>query len=127
MNKRERKKFEQKLLELRERKAAYIAMLRELSISKPQREDSGDISAFTSHPADISTESDEREKMASLLSRETALLKELDVAIERVRSGSYGKCESCGCDIPAARLEALPFATQCVKCATESERAGGPA
>ena len=124
MNKRERKKFEQKLVALRERKAAYIAMLRELSISKPQREDSGDISAFTSHPADISTESDEREKMATLLSRETALLKELDAAIERVRSGAFGKCEGCGRDIPPARLEALPSATLCLKCANESERSG---
>jgi DnaK suppressor protein len=123
MNKTERKKFEKKLLELREAKLAYIAMLRELSISKTQREDSGDISAFTSHPADISTESDEREKMATLLSRETQLLKELDSAVERVRSGAYGKCDQCGEDISPARLEALPFATLCVKCQSESEKA----
>lgn len=122
MNKNERKKFEKRLLELREKKLAYITMLRELSISKTQREDSGDISAFTSHPADISTESDEREKMATLLSRETQLLKELDTALERVRSGSYGKCELCGEDISPARLEALPFATLCVKCQSESEK-----
>jgi len=123
MNKTERKKFEKKLVELRDKKLAYIAMLRELSISKTQREDSGDISAFTSHPADISTESDEREKMATLLSRETQLLKELDSALERVRLGAYGKCDQCGADISPARLEALPFATLCVKCQSESEKA----
>jgi len=122
MNKRDRKKFEKMLVELRERKLAYIQMLRELSISKPQRDDSGDISAFTDHPADISAESDEREKMATLLSRETELLKELDTALERVRSGVYGKCEGCGADISPARLQALPFATFCVKCQTETEK-----
>jgi len=122
MNKRDRKKFEKMLVELRERKLAYIQMLRELSISKPQREDSGDISAFTDHPADISAESDEREKMATLLSRETELLKELDTALERVRAGAYGKCEGCGADISPARLQALPFATCCVKCQTETEK-----
>lgn len=25
-------------------------------------------------------------------------------------------CQTCGCEIPAARLEALPHATKCVKC-----------
>jgi DnaK suppressor protein len=123
MNKRERKKFEKQLLELREKKREYIAMLRELAISRTQREASGDISAFTSHPADISTESDEREKVASLISRETEMLKELDAALERVADATYGKCDMCGGDIPVARLQALPFATLCVKCQTEAEKA----
>ncbi len=122
MNKRDRKRFEKMLLALRERKLAYIQELRELSLSKTQREDSGDISAFTDHPADISAESDEREKMATLISRETDLLKELDAALERVRTGAYGKCEVCGADISPARLEALPFATLCVKCQAASEK-----
>lgn len=122
MNKRERKKFEKLLIELREKKLEYIAMLRELAISRTQRDASGDISAFTSHPADISTESDEREKVASLITRETQSLKELDAALERIRDASYGKCDICGGDIPPARLRALPFATLCVKCQAEAEK-----
>jgi DnaK suppressor protein len=122
MNKRERKKFEKLLLELREKKLEYIAMLRELAISRTQRDASGDISAFTSHPADISTESDEREKVASLITRETQSLKELDAALERIRDATYGKCDICGGDIPPARLQALPFATLCVKCQAEAEK-----
>jgi DnaK suppressor protein len=122
MNKRERKKFEKLLLEMREKKLEYIAMLRELAISRTQRDASGDISAFTSHPADISTESDEREKVASLITRETQIVKELDAALERIRDATYGECDTCGGDIPPARLQALPFATLCVKCQTEAEK-----
>ncbi len=122
MNKRERKKFEKMLRELHEQKVTYLAMLRELSLSKTQREDSGDVSAFTSHPADISTESDEREKIATLISRETRVLKELEVALERVQTGSYGKCQACDATIPLARLKVVPFATLCVKCQAESEK-----
>jgi DnaK suppressor protein len=122
MNKRERKKFEKLLVAMREKKLEYIAMLRELAISRTQRDASGDISAFTSHPADISTESDEREKVASLITRETQSLKELDAALERIRDASYGKCDICGGDIPPARLQALPFATLCVKCQAEAEK-----
>jgi len=122
MNKRERKKFEKLLREMRDQKLKYISMLRELAISRTQREASGDISAFTSHPADISTESDEREKIATLITRETAAVKELDAALERIEDASYGKCEACDDDIPAARLQALPFATLCIKCQTEAEK-----
>lgn len=122
MNKRERKKFEKLLVEMREKKLEYITTLRELAISRTQRDASGDISAFTSHPADISTESDEREKVASLITRETLSLKELDAALERIRDASYGKCDTCGGDIPPARLQALPFATLCVKCQAEAEK-----
>lgn len=122
MNKRERKKFEKLLLEIREQKVTYIAMLRELAISRTQRDASGDISAFTSHPADISNESDEREKVASLITRESEILKELDAALERISDATYGKCDICGGDIPPARLRALPFATLCVKCQTEAEK-----
>lgn len=122
MNKRERKKFEKVLVEMREKKLEYIGMLRELAISRTQRDASGDISAFTSHPADISTESDEREKVASLITRETQIVKELDAALERIRDATYGECDTCGGDIPPARLQALPFATLCVKCQAEAEK-----
>ena len=38
-------------------------------------------------------------------------------ALARVADGSYGKCVTCGCTIPAARLAAVPTATRCVACA----------
>ncbi len=41
---------------------------------------------------------------------------EVRAALERLAKGSYGVCASCGESIPRARLEALPWATQCVAC-----------
>lgn len=38
-------------------------------------------------------------------------------ALHRLDSGSYGQCRLCGEPIGAARLEALPAAEKCVKCA----------
>jgi DnaK suppressor protein len=35
-------------------------------------------------------------------------------AEEKLAEGSYGVCDFCGKPIPAARLEALPWATLCV-------------
>jgi RNA polymerase-binding protein DksA len=49
----------------------------------------------------------------------------IDVALERIRDGSYGRCESCDEEISVERLRALPFATFCIDCqqAREDSRA----
>ena len=38
------------------------------------------------------------------------------VDVARINEGSYGLCESCGQEIPAARLQAEPTALRCVHC-----------
>jgi DnaK suppressor protein len=43
-------------------------------------------------------------------------VKEIDQALERIDTGSYGRCELCGQAIPADRLRALPWAALCVPC-----------
>ena len=44
-------------------------------------------------------------------------LAEIEVARQRLASGSYGDCAGCGRPIPAARLELRPWAATCVDCA----------
>lgn len=44
-------------------------------------------------------------------------LAEIAAALDRIRLGTYGHCISCGNEIEAARLEAVPTATRCAKCA----------
>ena len=61
-------------------------------------------------------------KMAEVESRELA---NIEVALERIRSGAYGLCEVCNCKIPLARLDALPYATSCIECQRATETAGG--
>lgn len=48
-------------------------------------------------------------------------LREIDDALSRIRSGSYGVCKNCGRAIRKDRLKALPFASLCVKCKEEEE------
>lgn len=45
----------------------------------------------------------------------------LTEALERVREGTYGICQACGCRIPRRRLEAMPTATLCVSCQAQRE------
>ena len=45
-----------------------------------------------------------------------ARVDEIDAALERLKTGTFGKCCECGAEIPAARLEAVPFARYCMTC-----------
>jgi len=49
-------------------------------------------------------------------------LDDLAVAIARCEGGSYGVCQGCNRNIPAARLDLFPAATRCVACQERSER-----
>jgi DnaK suppressor protein len=53
-------------------------------------------------------------------------LRQIDAALARARTGRYGRCATCGEEIPLARLRAVPFATLCVPCQSRSEAGGRP-
>ncbi len=57
------------------------------------------------------------------LDRERRIVQEIDVALQRMKSGRYGECEICGTSIPDARLRALPWTRFCVGCAERSTSA----
>jgi len=46
-----------------------------------------------------------------------ALLGDVNRALEKLGEGSYGVCDRCGTEIPPERLEILPWAVVCVRCA----------
>ncbi len=43
---------------------------------------------------------------------------EILAVLQRMQMGSYGFCSTCGDEVPAKRLRALPFARECVACAS---------
>ena len=52
----------------------------------------------------------------SLMQAKAEMLTAVNEALERVDSGSYGICESCGEPIAESRLRAMPFALRCTHC-----------
>ena len=73
-----------------------------------------------SHSGDSAEQAQEREndEVVYAIGNETAQsIRVVQSALERIESGSYGVCDSCGEDIGQARLEAVPEATRCVACA----------
>ncbi len=53
--------------------------------------------------------------------REMKLLNKIEEALKRIENGTYGICESCGCEIEEKRLKARPVATLCIACKEEQE------
>lgn len=84
-----------------------------------QQSSTGELSSYDQHPADAATETFEREKDMTITTSIEQQIEEIDAALERVESGSYGKCEECGRDINPARLEAQPMARFCIDHAEE--------
>jgi len=58
-----------------------------------------------------------RELATASAARAREVIRELDAALERMEQGTYGLCGRCRSAIPVARLEALPHARFCVRCA----------
>src|SRR5690606_3463290 len=93
---------------LRKALAGDLSMLKEL-----REQTAGDVVDFALDSAQDEINS----QLAEVESRELA---SIENALERMRTGEYGKCEGCGTKIPVARLNALPYATLCIECQRQS-------
>lgn len=59
----------------------------------------------------------ELEKELTLDENTKYLLNQVEHALYLIKKKKYGICENCGDAIPVARLEALPYSTNCRDCA----------
>ncbi|MEO5968880.1 MAG: TraR/DksA family transcriptional regulator [Bdellovibrionia bacterium] len=53
--------------------------------------------------------------------RERLVLLQINEALKRVESGTFGECERCDEAISEGRIEAFPFTTLCIECKGELE------
>lgn len=69
------------------------------------------------HDPEGATIAFERSQVGALIAQARQALAEIDAAERRLAEGSYGRCERCGGEIAAGRLEARPVARTCIECA----------
>ena len=74
------------------------------------------------HLADAGSEMFDRPRDLSIVEDVEAQLTEVDHAVSRIEQGTYGRCEACGREIDAARLQARPAARFCLEDQQEAER-----
>lgn len=80
--------------------------------------------AYSQHPADAATDTFDRDVALGMLSSDQDALFEIEDAIRRIESGSYGICELTGKKIPAARLQAIPWTRFSVEAGKRLEAQG---
>lgn len=103
---------------IKRRDALRKALKGDLSLLNDLREQSsGDVVDF----ALDSVQDEINSQLAEVESRE---LSNIEVALEKMRNGTYGQCEGCGEGIPLVRMQALPYASYCINCQTELEKTG---
>lgn len=73
-------------------------------------EETGDLTSYDNHFADLATELDEREKDITLEDAARERLELINTALDRIRDGKYGICVDTGEQIDKERLEAIPYA-----------------
>ena len=121
MTKTEMEGFRQQLVKLRERLNGDVSSLTEEALGKANSP-GGSLSNMPIHMADLGSDNFEQENTLNLLANEQQQLEEIRDALERVRQGTFGKCEGCETMIPKARLKEIPFARFCVNCARKHEQ-----
>jgi DnaK suppressor protein len=121
MNRSELSAYRDLLLNLRARMTGDVNQLRENSLRKSRSEANGDLSSMPIHMVDIGSDNYEQEFSLSLMENEGAALEKIQASLDRIEEGTYGACEECGGRIPKTRLKAIPYATLCVKCASQQE------
>jgi len=82
--------------------------------------------AFGKRVGEGTTEAVERLSTTATARSIAGSIDDIDRALVKIESGTYGLCSNCGRAIGEARLEALPASSLCIDCAgnRSSDRAG---
>ncbi|MGO8876287.1 MAG: TraR/DksA family transcriptional regulator [Acidimicrobiales bacterium] len=75
----------------------------------------GDIQ-FDDESGEGGTVTVDRERDLALSAQALVAVDEIDHALAKMATRTYGICENCGRLVPKARLEALPYARLCIDC-----------
>jgi RNA polymerase-binding transcription factor DksA len=98
-----------------------VSHLADEALRKSQQA-TGNLSSMPIHMADVGSENFEQEFTLSLLANEEQVLTEIAAALDRIKDGTFGRCEECKGVIAKPRLKELPYTRYCVACARKLEQ-----
>jgi DnaK suppressor protein len=110
------------LAEERDRLQKKLSRAEGLGRHENLKDSTQELSLYDNHPADLGSENFERGKDLALHEHELLRYRKVLAALERIGTGEYGRCESCGEEIDPARLRQLPEAALCLACQEREEQ-----
>lgn len=126
MNKADLSKYKNALLRLQSRLRGDVHQLTTKALSAAKDGGSG---GNPTHLADAGTDSWERDASLQFAQNDRETLVEIAEALERIEDGTFGICQDCveigrppsKCGIAKSRLNAIPFALNCIDCKRRRE------
>ncbi len=118
LKKEQIKKLKKSLIRKKNELLSQFEKMQEDNLKITQTGISGE-SPYSFHIADEGTDTFERERDFTLGDNLRVLISRIDKALDKIRIGTYGKCEICGKEIGFERLKALPFVDLCIECKKE--------
>ena len=126
LKKLELKEYKKKLLGLRARLRGDVEQLTDEALD---RSESGGGTKSPTHNAELGTGNYEQEFSLRVAESDQELLKEIDAALKRIDTGTFGACEGCleegkspsKAMILKTRLRAIPYTRNCVECERKRE------
>jgi RNA polymerase-binding transcription factor DksA len=111
----QRAHLEHRLLEERDRATRLLNRSVEEYSDESEQDRSGDLTSVPFHVADRGTDTMQTELDASMATRVSRELAEIDAALERLyqHPEQFGICEETGREIPFERLDIIPWARTC--------------
>jgi DnaK suppressor protein len=126
MTKTQLKALQEQLRQIGKRLKGEVSTLATEALQKTGGAGSGNLSDTPVHPADLASDNYEQDVALSLLENQEHRLEEVADALERIRQGTFGRCEGCGRDISIERLKVLPFTRHCVRCSEQAQSRSVP-
>jgi RNA polymerase-binding protein DksA len=108
--------YRQQLLQAKKETEKIIDGLDRQGLSLPLPETTSELSSYDNHPGDLASETFERTKDLALRDLALKRMEKIEMALDRIDAGTYGRCQACGKIIPHDRLEAEPEAEICADC-----------
>ena len=104
--------IEKRLHEERDRLVGQLHEFTNTEAAEDTEDRAGDVSKFPTHAADLGTDVASEELDASIATRRSAEIAEIDAALERIKNApeAFGIDENSGEPIPYARLQIIPWA-----------------
>ena len=121
MKKADKTFFKEKLIAMRREILMAMKNIKENENENTSKEASGDLSSYSFHLADQGTDSMDHQRNFIFAEMDSAVLHDIDAALEKIEDSTYGICELCEQEIPRARLEFIPYARFCVECQAKEE------
>jgi DnaK suppressor protein len=116
--------YRDSLLNLQARLRGDLDQMTDEALRRGQPDSSGNLSNVPLHMADVGTENYDQEFTLSLIENDQDTLSQINEALSRIASGTYGRCEECNEMISKPRLQALPYTKHCITCARAMESRG---